>query len=147
MPQPNQPPPTVESALRISTIIWAAMIVTQGLFIVVTFVQPKREAEPADPTISYALLAVALMVAVASYVIKGRLFAQAAAKRELQGIQAALVVAFAMCETAGILGVFSFFVFGFKYYLGFFAVAVLALLGHMPRRPQFEAAAAPKPIL
>lgn len=143
----QQPVPTVDSALRISTVIWGAMIVTQGLFVVLTFIQPKRETEPADPTMGYALLAVALMVAVTSYVIKGQLLAKAAAKRELQAVQAAMVVCFAMCETVGILGIITFFVFGFKYYLAFFGISVLALLGHMPRRAQFEAAAAPKPIL
>lgn len=143
----QQPAPTVDSALRISTVIWGAMIVTQGLFVVLTLIQPKREAEPADPMIGYALLGVGLMVAVASYVVKGQLLAKAAAKRELQSVQAAMVVAFAMCETVGILGIVTFFVFGFKYYLVFFVISVLALVGHMPRRPQFEAAAAPKPIL
>lgn len=141
------PPPTVDGALRVSSVIWVAMLITQGLFVGLIFIQGTKVTEPGEPTIPYALFGVGIMLAIASYVVKAKLFAQAAAKREIIGIQTGLVVALAMCEAAGILGLMTFFVFGFKYYLAFFAVSVVAMLGHFPRRSQYEAAAAPKPIL
>ena len=143
---PKEPTPTVDSALQITRIIWVAFIMTQGLFFILSMTQPGPKA-PSDPVVTWALLAVAMMFAPVSWVVKNRLAAQAAVKQSIQGVQQAVIVALAICEAAGIIGIAAHFVFGSKFYFLFFVVAVLAILSHMPPRVQFEAAAGPRPIV
>jgi F0F1-type ATP synthase membrane subunit c/vacuolar-type H+-ATPase subunit K len=147
MPPSNQPPPTVDGALRISTVIWVAMMVTQGLLLLVARFASPPAATALEPMPAYAILGVAILAVVASYIVKGRLIAQAAAKQNIQGVLSARIVALAMCEVAGLFGLVVYFLFVFPYYFVFFALAVVGMLGHFPRRSEFDAAAAPRPIL
>ncbi|MEO6393328.1 MAG: hypothetical protein ABIP75_15880 [Pyrinomonadaceae bacterium] len=139
-------PPTVDSALQITRIIWGAFVMTQGLFFILAVTQPGAKV-PSDPVVIWALLAVAMMLGPVSWVVKNRLLAQAAEKQVIQGVQQAIIVAVAICEVASILGVIAHFMFGSKFYFLFFIVAVLAILSHFPSRAQFEAAAGTKPIV
>ena len=142
----NQPPPTVDAALRTSTVLWVAMIVTQGLFVIVARFAAPAATSASDPMPAYVMLAVAFLAVIASYVVKGKLIAQAAAKQSIQGVVSARIVALAICEVAGILGLLSYFVFSFQYYIVFFVLAVGGMLGHFPRRSEFDAAMAPRAI-
>lgn len=142
----KEPTPTVDSALQITRIIWGAFVMTQGLFFLLAVTQPGAKVL-ADPVVTWTLLAVAMMLVPVSWVVKNRLLAQAAERQIIQGVQQAVIVALAICEVAGIMGIVDHFMFGSKFYFLFFIVAVLAILSHLPSRAQFEAAAGTKPIV
>lgn len=143
----KEPTPTVDSAFQLTRGLWFAFLVTQGLIAGVTVMQKGAAASTADPVVTWAMLAVAMMIAPVSWVVKNALLAKAAAKQEIQGVQAAHVVAFAMSEAASILGMVVHFAFGSRYYFLFFVVGIAAHISHFPRRTQFEAASGPKPIV
>jgi hypothetical protein len=143
----NVRPLTVDGSLQICRIIWVAFLFTQGAFFGLTLLAPSKVTEPADPVVTWIMLAVAMMIVSVSYVVKAAFLKQAAAKQELPLAQTAFMVALAICEGAGILGLLSHFVFGSAFAGLFFVVAVGGILGHFPRRGTFEAVAPPKPIV
>jgi hypothetical protein len=72
--------------------------------------------------------------------VKSRLVERAIHEQKPGGVQAAMIVALAMCEVSALLGLFERFVYANREYLWLFLFAVGGMLLHFPRRGQLEAA-------
>ena len=80
------------------------------------------------------------MVVMASILIKQRVVQRAVEKRDAALLQSAYILGFALCESAAFLGVVDHFVTGSRYYYFSFALALVGMLKHFPKKDDVRAA-------
>ncbi len=93
-----------------------------------------------NPTLSYALLAAGAAIVFASFVLKQQLMRKAIEKRDVAALQSSHIVALALCESAALFGVLDRFVTASQTSWFLFAIAVLGILLHFPRKDNLRAA-------
>ena len=130
---PNSMQTAVDTRYRVILIIWLAMLASLGIYFLITnFV----EAPPASDngTIIWVLIALGVSTTSISFLLKRALLTRAAREQRLELVQVAYVIAFALCEMAGIFGVVAYFLTAHRYYHLLFIISALGILLHKPRR-------------
>ncbi len=147
---PNQPTP--EALYRTNTIIWAAMLVSQFMLLVVLFFA-KRELfsfnfSNENPAYAFGLSSLVIVLAVLglitfalSFVIKMRTLKYAIDNKSVELVQTGQIVAYALSEAVSLFGLLAAFAAGSQFFFLFFAVGIVGMLLHFPRRENFHAAA------
>ena len=134
----------VEKRYRILLIIWAAMLVNISLFALVGyFARPEAFAGDEGGSSTVVLMVLMLMSVTTlalSFILKKALLARAESGQKLDSVQVAYVVAFALCESAAILGLVGLFATGNIYSYIMFIVGAIGIMMHMPRRDHLLAA-------
>jgi hypothetical protein len=126
--------------------LWIAMIMSMVAYFVLTlFVERPEDVEP-NPTLSLVLLGVAVTTALISFPIKSKLLNRAVEQQQVQLVQQGYIVAWAICEVGGLLGVLDFFATGDRYYYVLLVIGVLGQLVHFPRREHILNASGKRPI-
>ncbi|MBA2339829.1 MAG: hypothetical protein H0V88_05505 [Pyrinomonadaceae bacterium] len=127
---------TVNARYRVLLTIWFVMLVSVGnFFLIAFFVAPKKGFEPEpNAALSITLAVLALAAVALSFVIKNKMLARAQAERSFERARTAYIVAMALSEMAGILGLVAHFAAGERRFFLWFIIAALALLWHKPRR-------------
>jgi hypothetical protein len=141
MQNPQQIEAKAEVRHRIILMIWFSLLMSISIFFVMTMMIPGNAAEP-NTTLSFALIGVAFMVVVASVLIRPRVVQRAIEKRDPAMVQTGYILSFALCESAAILGVVDHFVTGSSYYYFSFALGLLGMLLHFPKKDHVRAATA-----
>lgn len=150
---PNQP--TTEGVYRTNTIMWAAMLISQFMFFVVIYFAKPQVFEfiganngeiVRDEPVSYfpifiVLAVVAVIVFALSFVIKSRLLKYAIDSKNVELVQQAQIVAYALCEAVSLFGMVVAFTVNSRFFFLWFVVGILGMLLHFPRREHFHAAA------
>ena len=139
MQNPQQIEARVEARHRIVLMIWFSLLMSISIFFVMTIMIPGNSANP-NTTLSFALIGLAFMVVLASVLIKQRVVQRAIEKRDAAMLQTGYVLSFALCESAAIWGLVDHFVTGSSYYYFSFALAVLGMLLHFPKKDHVRAA-------
>jgi hypothetical protein len=115
-------------------IIWSALILSVGIYYMITLcVGRSPDLEP-NSTLSLALAVAAVSTTAVSFLIKAKLIGQAVEQRKVGMVQQGYVTTWAITEVAALLGLLDFFTTSDRYYHLFFALAALVLLIHTPRR-------------
>src|SRR4026208_777640 len=103
------PQENIELRLRTMRVVWIAMILNiAGLFLLTLFVKRREDLLP-NPTLSIALLGVAVSAVLISFAIKSKLLNRAFEQQQLLMVQQAYVVAFAINEVGALSGLLDFF--------------------------------------
>ena len=124
----------VELKLRTLRVLWLALFSSIGLYFAMTFfVGPSENTEP-NPTLSLILLVVGLSTTLISFVIKSKLIARAIEQQQIQLVQQAYIVVWAVTEVAGMLGLLDHFVTGHTHYYILFIISACGFLLNAPRR-------------
>ena len=124
----------VELRIRTMRTLWLALLGSLGLYYVMTvFVKRSEDIEP-NSTLSFILIGVGLSTVLVSIPIKNSLLTRAIQQQQVQLVQQAYIVAWALSEVAGLLGVLDFFVTGNRYYFILILIGVCGELLHFPRR-------------
>ncbi|HEX8719046.1 MAG TPA: hypothetical protein VF736_00260 [Pyrinomonadaceae bacterium] len=131
--------------LRVMRILWAAFLMTIGLFLLVTyFVRPSADAAAEvgreNPVLLAALAAIGLSTVVASFFVKAGFYRRAAERQEPAVLQTGFIVALALCEAAVILGMVGLFATWSDYAYLLFGLGALGEALHFPRREQVMSA-------
>ncbi|HZN09907.1 MAG TPA: hypothetical protein VFB65_24135 [Pyrinomonadaceae bacterium] len=143
---PNNTQENVELRLRTMRTLWMGMILSiLGYFVLTLFAGRSEDLEP-NPTLSLILLAVAASAALVSFPLKSKLLNRAIEQKQVPMVQQACIVAWAITEVGGLLGVLDFFMTGNRYYYLLFMIAALGQLLHFPRREHVLNAWAKSPI-
>lgn len=143
---PNNTQENVELRLRTMRTLWMGMILSiLGYFVLTLFAGRSEDLEP-NPTLSLILLAVAASAALVSFPLKSKLLNRAIEQKQVPMVQQAYIVAWAITEVGGLLGVLDFFMTGNRYYYLLFIIAALGQLLHFPRREHVLNAWAKSPI-
>jgi len=146
----NQTPQNtnVEAAYRVSIIIWFAILVSQFFLLLVLFFY-KGELFKLDfskPLLGenapfiIVLAFVAVSTVLLSFIIKSKLRAQAINQQNPALLQTGTIIALALCESASLFGLVLAFAFDYPYFFLWFALGILGILLHFPRRENFIAA-------
>lgn len=136
-------PASTESAIRARyqtlMTIWAAQLMALfGIILLSVLVLQPNEAD--NPMLFWILAGASVLLVAISFAVKQKLFAQAVEKQSLAQVQQAQIVAMALCEAAGLFGMLARAITGSPYFYLLFAVGVLGMLLHIPRREPLIAA-------
>ena len=138
----NQGSEGIQVAARHRTllIIWFAILMSVGIMFFITFMIQRPATVSNDNTLLWVFMAASVFPLIFSFVLKRKLLAQSVMEQRLELVQTALILAVALCEAVGVLGLVVYFTTATPYYYIFFIVSVIGILLHMPRRDQLLAA-------
>ncbi len=138
----------IEQSYRTLAIIWFALLSSQVMFLIVVFLSKPDLfrfdsgkpilGENASIVIAFAFLA--LTNFALSFVMKKRSFEQGIAEQKIAYVQTGLILACAFCEAISLLGIVLAFAFSYQYFFVWFAVGLLGIILHFPRRDAVIAA-------
>ncbi|HEY0428692.1 MAG TPA: hypothetical protein VGC76_13005 [Pyrinomonadaceae bacterium] len=139
---------SVEQAYKTLVTIWAALLMSQFLFLVVIyFVRPEvfkfdfsRSLLGENPVFVIALAAAAIGNFIMSLVLRRKYLAQATAEQNVGLVQTAMIIGCALSEAISLFGLLLVFLQGYQYFFLFFALAIFGFLLHFPRRENLIAA-------
>ncbi len=137
-----------EGAYRTLVLLWFALLISQVMFLVIIFVAKPEVyrfdfskpilGENAPVIIGLTVLALANFGL--SFVMKKRSYEQAIAEQKIALVQTGLIIACALCETISLLGIVLAFAFSYQYFFLWFALGILGIILHFPRRDTLIAA-------
>ncbi len=145
----NPQVPTVEQVYRTNVFIWAGILISQVLFLIVLYftkpdlfrLNPTTNSPTAVSPIIYLLAFVGLATFALSFVLKARFVKLAIESKAAGLVQTAYILAYALCEATSLLGFVAAFAFDFSLFFAWFVVGIIGLVLHFPRREAFQAAA------
>ena len=122
----------VEANYRTLSIIWLAILASViGIFVITRVLGPM----PSVLTfIFWILFAIGIANFGASFLLKRLLVNQAVTKRKPELVRGAYLIAFALCESIGLLGLVAHLITGVEQYYFFFVLSGFGILIHKPQR-------------
>lgn len=136
----------VELRIRTMCTLWLGLFMSIGLYYALTiFVGRSEDAEPND-VLSLVLIVVGLSTTLMAFLIKSKLLTRAIDQQQVQLVQQAYIVAWAVTEVAALLGMLDFFATGHRHYYVLFFIAAVGMLLHFPRREHLVNASIKTPI-
>ena len=137
-----------EDAYKTLVILWFALLMSQVMFLVVIFFAKPEIfkfdwtkpilGENAVIVILFAVLALANFGL--AFVMKKRSYEQSVAEQKVALVQTGLIIACALCEAISLLGMVLAFAFSYQYFFLWFALGILGIILHFPRRDDVIAA-------
>src|SRR5262249_33112449 len=125
-------PVTIDVRFRTLLILWCGISMSVVMFLVLIFLIPTQVNE--NRMITLVLNTLGLVPVALSFLIKQSMLARAAEQQQIDLVQPAYILAFALCEVAALLGLMDHFLTGSRYFYVGFVIAGLALLLHFPQR-------------
>lgn len=137
-----------EENYKTLALIWFALLASQIMFLVVIFFAKPEVfrfdfskpvlGENAMIVLAFAFLAITNFAL--SFIMKKRSYQQAIEKQEISYVQTGLILACAFCEAISLLGMVLAFAFAYQYFFLWFALGILGIILHFPRRDDVIAA-------
>ncbi|HMQ05510.1 MAG TPA: hypothetical protein PKD26_16455 [Pyrinomonadaceae bacterium] len=136
-------------------IIWAAILMTQGIFVAIVFVTrpgllnfefsmpllgPGGRATGSTSAVIIAFAVAAVTAVLFSFAFKRRLNERAVEAQDPTQVQTGLIIALALCEAASLFGLALAFAFDYQYFFLLIALGAGAIVLHFPRREPLHAA-------
>lgn len=145
MQNPNS---NVEGKYRAITIVWFALLVSQLMFLVVMFfAKPElfkfdfsKSLLGDNPPITIAFAVLGISTFLLSFVLKRKFINQAISEQKTAHIQSGVIIGCALCEATSLFGFTLAFVANYQYFFLWFALGILGIILHFPRRDDFIAA-------
>lgn len=137
---------TIEQRMRTVRTLWIALVISIGMYFLVTRFAGRPENVEPNNQLSLALLVAGFSASLISFVIKNKLVSRAIERQQVQQVQQGYVVGWAIAEVGALLGILDFFTTSDPYYYVLLILGVSTQLFHFPRREHFENAMVNKPI-
>lgn len=145
----NQRTDEIDAKFRTMMILWFVLLFTQVILLGTLF-SVKREVfsfDPAAPllgeqpliTLIFAMLAATNFVL--SFFMRKRSVEQAIAEKKPAYVQTGVIISCAFCESISLLGLVLAFAFSYQYFFVWFAVGIIGIFLHFPRRKELLDAA------
>ncbi|MBV9957146.1 MAG: hypothetical protein JO360_01940 [Acidobacteria bacterium] len=132
-------PAQIEARYRGLFIVWLAILSTVFVFFVLTLLMP-RQTQADSPSLVWILCAVGTFVAVISFVPKQQMLRQAEAQQQPRLVTTGYIVAFALSEMAGLVGMLLYLLTQGQAYLLMFFISAFFMFLHFPRKQHLAAA-------
>lgn len=147
--------PNIETQYMTLVIIWAALVMSQLLFVLVVyltrpqlfgfeFTQPLlgegSGASGSTGALIIGFAAAAVTAVLFSFAFKRRLYERAVAAQDPAQVQTGLVIALALSEASSLFGLTLAFAFDYQYFFIWIALGVIATILHFPKRDSLHAA-------
>ena len=144
----NEAKPNLVAQYQTLVVLWAAILASQLMLIVVLFVTKKelfelRFSQPIEGQSGSMILglAVAAVTCVGfSFAFKRRFLERAVEQQEPKLVQTGLIIAVALCEAASLIGMSLAFAFDYQYFFAWFILGIAGTLLHFPRQSDLLAA-------
>ena len=127
--------------------LWIALFMSIGLYYALTLFVGRSEEVESNDMLSLILILIGFSTTLISFPIKNKLLARAAEQQQVQLVQQAYIVAWALSEVAALLGMLDFFATGHRHYYVLFIIGALGQLLHFPRREHIINAWSKTPIV
>jgi len=115
-------------------ILWIAMLSSiAGYYVISVFTGPSAGANH-NHVLSLVLVGVALLTTLISFPIKSKLLNRAVDQQQVQLVQQAYIVTWALTEMAALLGLIDYFLNGNNFYFIYSVISAGGMLLHFPRR-------------
>ena len=124
----------VDLRIRTMRVIWIALFLTSGLYYAFAIVSKRPDDVEPNGTLFLVFVAIALSTTLISFLIKSKLINRAVEQQQVQLVQQAYMVAWAMMEVAAFLGLIDFYLTGNRYFYVLFIISTVGLLLHFPQR-------------
>jgi hypothetical protein len=132
MNQTNSQPVTIDQRYRTLIILWFGIFMSLVIYLVFIHFLPAKVVP--NQKLTLLLNSLGLIPVATSFLIKQVLLGRAIESQAVQQVHAAYIIAWALCEIAGLLAFIDSRVTGSPYYYLGFAVGGLGLLLHFPRK-------------
>lgn len=140
--------PNIEAQYKSMLIIWAALLMSQLLFVLMLFLtRPNLFKFDFSKPIAGASGAMVLGFAIAavtavlfSFAFRKRLNERAVAAQDTGQVQSGLIIALALCEASSLFGLALAFAFDYQYFFLWIILGVTSMLLHFPKRGELHAA-------
>lgn len=126
--------------------LWLAMLGSLAGYYVLTIFVERPEANEPNSTLFLAFSAIALSAVLISFLVKSKLLSRAIDQQNPQLVQQAYIIAWALCEVGGLLGVLDYFSTADRHYYVPLMIAAAGQLLHFPRREDVMNAAFQSPL-
>ena len=144
----NSRKPNLVAQYQTILIVWAALLFSQVLFLVVVFFAKPNvfrfdfSQSPLEPSAAMILgFAVAAVTCIAlSFAFKRRLYERAVEAQDPAQVQSGLIIALALCEASSLFGLVLAFAFDYPYFFLWFILGIGAMLFHFPKQTDLLAA-------
>ena len=136
--KPEDPSSNLDLRYRTLLILWFAISMSVFLFLVFTCLSPVEPVE--NRSLTLALNSLGLVPVALSFLLKQKLLNRSVESQQVDLVQKAYVLSFALCESAALLGLLNHFLTGSSYYYFAFAIAGLGMLLHFPQKKHLLAA-------
>src|SRR5439155_13872232 len=117
--------------------LWIAILFSVGLLFALASFTPSSGT--ANQTLSFALLGIGFATVTGSFLFKQQMLKKAIEKQEIQALQSAYIISFALCESAALFALMDHFTTGSGYYRFGFILAVIGMLLHFPKKEHLRA--------
>lgn len=114
--------------------LWFGLFSSVGFYYAFTLIAERREGLEPNPSLSLGLIGVAVLMVLASFVIKSKLLSKAVEQQNPGMVQQGYIMTWAITEVAALLGLMDFYLTSDRYYYVLLIIAALGLLLHFPRR-------------
>lgn len=129
-------------------IIWGALLMSQFMFLVIVFVtKPQLFGFDFSKPLLGGNLIFAIVLAVLgistfllSFVLKKRFFNQAINQQKIELVQSGFIVGCALCEATTLFGLLLAFIAETQLFFAWFALGILGIILHFPKRDDLFAA-------
>jgi len=144
----NERKPNLVAQFQTLLIIWAAILMSQVMFLLVVFLTKGelfefRFDQPITGQSGTMILgfAVAAITCVAlSFAFKRRFIERAVAEQDPKLVQSGTIIALALCEASSLIGLCLAFAFDYQYFFAWFILGIAGMLFHFPRQNHLLAA-------
>lgn len=138
----NERKPNLVAQYQTLIVLWAAILMSQFMLILVLFFTKKelfefQFSQPIEGQSGAMILgfAVAAITCVGfSFAFKRRFLERAVEQQEPKLIQTGMIIAVALCEAASMIGMCLAFAFDYQYFFAWFILGIAATLLHFPRQ-------------
>ena len=138
----------VEQKYRAITVVWFALLFSQLLLLVpMYFAKPEvfkfdfsQSLLGEQPVIILALAVLGILTFLLSFVLKRKFINQAISEQKTALVQTATIIGCALCEATSLFGLVLAFAANYQYFFLWFALGILGIILHFPKRDDFIAA-------
>jgi multisubunit Na+/H+ antiporter MnhG subunit len=130
----NSAPANLELPMRTLRTLWFAMLMSIVMYYLFTLFAGRPPDRPPNNILFLVLVGATVITTLISFPIKSWLLTKAIDQQQLQMVQQAYVIAFAVTEVGALLGILDFFLTGDRYYYVMLIIAAVGQLLHAPKR-------------
>jgi hypothetical protein len=132
----------VEQSYRTLLLVWFALLNSQLLLLVVLyFVRPEifrfdfsRPLLGENSVMVIVLAVLAVSTFLLSFVLRRRFLNQAINEQKVELVQTAVIIGCSLCEAISLFGFVLVFILNYQYFFLWFALGILGIILHFPRR-------------
>lgn len=136
--------PDIDQLFRTMAIIWFVLLMSQFALLGVAYTiagdglqkNVEQGCLGAYPPVVFGAIMLAVSNLAISFFMRRRCIEQAVAEQNTKYVQTGLVIACAFCESISIIGMVLAIAFAYPYFYFWFALGILGVFLHFPRRQQ-----------